>query len=135
MIGLIGGITAPWFSELFGITAKQEDPVAIANTFIVFTTMFFVGITALLVIISYFFTHQFIISKELKEAELVNGLKEKLQSEEGIATELAKAALLNPKISEEIKKLITEVAVDSKPKENQRIKKDLYIDKGEIKND
>ena len=60
----------------------KSDPVSIANTYIVFTTLFFVIISVLLAFVGYYFAQQFSLTKEEQIVHLFNELKTSIMKNE-----------------------------------------------------
>jgi hypothetical protein len=118
LIGFAGGALSPWVVGWFNgtIEQSQSDAIAIANTYIIFTTLIFVGFTVVLALAGYALTQQFSASKETQEAHLCKELEEKIRSDENIGIKLADAILDNPdvkrhldgKIGSKLKELIEE---------------------------
>lgn len=61
-------------------TSKLSDSVSVANTYIVFTTFFFVGITVLIGLAAILFTQQFSLSKETQLQQLVSELEGQIKT-------------------------------------------------------
>lgn len=98
LIGFAGGALSPWvLSWIMPVPiSSPDDAISIANTFIVFTTIFFVGITVILAVAGYVFTEQFSATKETQEIKALNELKEKIRSTEQTSNDLLDALLANP---------------------------------------
>jgi hypothetical protein len=98
LIAFAGGFFAfvfiNWLYKPVTITSAS-DAISIANTFIVFTTIIFVGFTVVLGIAGYVFTQQFSASKEAHEDRVIDDLKTRLKDDEGLNIELIKAILEN----------------------------------------
>ncbi|QBQ53070.1 hypothetical protein [Nitrosococcus wardiae] len=112
LAGFIGGAIAPWFLGWLKNATVQSpsNAIAIANTYIVFTTIIFVGITVVLAIAGYVFMQQFSASKESLEKQITEELQEKIQSDEGCGIKLANSILENPDVKRHLKiKLISKV--------------------------
>lgn len=100
LAGFAGGAISPWavgWLKSVQVTSTS-DAVSIANTYIVFTTIIFVGVTVILAIAGYVFTQQFSASKQSQESQLLDELKEKVKSDERVGIALAKAILENPDV-------------------------------------
>ena len=97
LMGFAGGAISPWvLGWLEGIKQPNvSDAVAIANTYIVFTTIIFVGITVILAIVGYVFTQQFSTTKEDQLNQLIYELKKKIQSDGKVGDEIIGIALAN----------------------------------------
>lgn len=91
-IGFIGGCLSPMFLSLFtAIVPKTLDQaVSIANTYIVFTTIFFVGITVLLAIGGYVLSQQLATTRKQLETQAHEDLMKRIRYSETIATEIVK---------------------------------------------
>lgn len=100
LAGFAGGSITPWvIGWLKSVqVATPSDAVSIANTYIVFTTTIFVGVTVILAIAGYVFTQQFSASKHSQENQLLDELKEKVKSDEHVGIALANAILDNPDV-------------------------------------
>lgn len=92
-MGFIGGCLAPMFWSLFTAThpSTLDQAVSIANTYIVFTTIFFVGITVLLALGGYVLSQQLATTRKHLEAAAYEALKKRLQYSETVATEIVKS--------------------------------------------
>jgi hypothetical protein len=69
------------FSE-FSIKIQSTDAISIANTYIVFTTIIFVGFSVFLAIAGFIFTQQFSTSKEDQFTHLLREIGDKLKENE-----------------------------------------------------
>ena len=97
--GFAGGALVHWFMNWWQATnVSPSDAVSIANTYIVFTTIIFVGITVVLAIAGYVLTQQLAANQETQEKQLIERLKEKLKTDEKIGIALAEAILDNPDV-------------------------------------
>jgi predicted PurR-regulated permease PerM len=96
-MGFIGGfLSFPVLDFYDGTRHFANDPIAIANTYIVFTTVIFAGLAVVIAIIGYVFTQQFAIAKELHIAHLVNELQESILDKDSTkATDILKIILKN----------------------------------------
>jgi len=108
LVGFTGGAITPWVMGWMKSVAVStpSDAYAIANTYIVFTTIIFVGITVVLAITGYVFTQQFSATKESQLHHLVDELKQKIMSGREIGEKLADATLKNPNFHDHIDKQI-----------------------------
>ena len=125
-IGFAGGAISPWvlgwIKSTAGVAGTPADAVAIANTYIVFTTFIFVGVTVILAIVGYVFTQQFSETKESQLSQITEELKKAAKTEEKIGIALIDAILENGdvkrhidnKLQEKIKELILESKAASK---------------------
>lgn len=91
-IGFVGGCLAPMFLSLFTATAPGtlDQAVSIANTYIVFTSIFFVGITVLLAIGGYVLSQQLATTRKQLETQAHEDLMKRIRYSETIATEIVK---------------------------------------------
>lgn len=89
-IGFIGGCLSPMFLSLFNKIeiGSLDQAVSIANTYIVFTTIFFVGITVLLSIGGYVISQQLAVNRKQLEKEANEQLLKRIRYSESIATEI-----------------------------------------------
>lgn len=109
LIGFGGGALAPWFVAWLRATdVSTADPVAIANTFIVFTTIIFVGVTVIIAVVSYVVTAQLATTREMQERQLLEDLRERLATDEKLGTSLARAILENPDVQRFLEKRLEE---------------------------
>jgi predicted PurR-regulated permease PerM len=108
LVGFIGGAISFWFMGWLKAVQvpSPSDAISIANTYIVFTTIIFVGVTVILAIAGYVFTQQFSASKQSQETLLVEELKEKIKSDERVGTKLAQAILDNPDVQRHLEKIL-----------------------------
>lgn len=99
VIGFAGGSMAPWFvAWLDAADLTSADPVAIANTFIVFTTIIFVGVTLIIAVVSYVVMAQLAATRELQERQLLDELRERLATDEALGVGLGRAMMENPDV-------------------------------------
>jgi hypothetical protein len=91
-MGFIGGCLSPMFLSLFKATAPNtlDQAVSIANTYIVFTSIFFVGITVLLAIGGYVLSQQLATTRKHLETQAHEDLMKRIRYSETIATEVVK---------------------------------------------
>lgn len=87
-------------------TLATVDVIAVANTYIVFTTIIFVGFTVVLGIMGYLFTQQFTASKHAQVAEALEDLQEKLRTDEYKGIKLLEALLENPDVKQHLDHLL-----------------------------
>lgn len=108
--GFVGGAMSPWIIGWIN-RAKVEatgDAISIANTYIVFTTIIFVGVTVILAVAGYVFTQQFSASKGAQEREILDELKVKIKEDEKAGISLANAILENNDVRRHLEKKISE---------------------------
>lgn len=108
--GFAGGAITPWVLGWLKAVAvgSPSDAVAIANTYIVFTTIIFVGVTVVLAIAGYVFTQQFSASKEAQELSVMTELKERIKSDEVIGIALADALIQNVEVQRHLENRLLE---------------------------
>jgi predicted PurR-regulated permease PerM len=98
LIGFIGGAMYPclqgWI-KTSTVPPSSSDAIAIANTYIVFTTIIFVGVTVILAIAGYIFTQKISESQETQETRIVEHLIKDVQKNEQLGTKLIQAILAN----------------------------------------
>jgi hypothetical protein len=96
--GLLTYLVAPYVRNNLGMAADlaKVDPVSIANTFIVFTTIIFVAITLLLALAGLAFTQSFSTAKHLQLDSVLDDLKERLETDGDFAVDFVSKALNNP---------------------------------------
>ena len=102
LISFIGGAFAfifwSYFSN-FSDYIKNIDAISLANTYIVFTTIIFVGFSVFLAIAGFIFTHQFSLSKESQIVHLLAEIKTQLkENKQDCAIKFIKVCLDNPDI-------------------------------------
>ncbi len=110
-VAFIGGFFAyiflSWWKSPPVITGS--DAVAIANTYIVFTTIIFVAFTLVITLLGYVFTQQFAHTKEMHIKHLLNEVEEELKSnknDQGI--KFIDAAFENPDIQKHVENKIND---------------------------
>lgn len=95
---------------------SASDAVSIANTYIVFTTIIFVGFTVVLGVAGYVFSQQFATSKEMHEDRLIQDLKLKLQDNEKLSWDIIQAALDNEavrlRLTETLENKVNQIVTD-----------------------
>ncbi|MFW3897676.1 hypothetical protein [Pseudomonas bharatica] len=118
LCGFAGGTLSPWIlGWIKGVSVgSASDAYAIANTYIVFTTIIFVGITVLLAIAGYVITQQFSAAKIAHEMQIIEELKERLATEERLGITLVNAILENREVTQHVRTLL-EQKVDALIKE------------------
>lgn len=114
LIGFAGGVLAflfiNWLCPFFKVkVGSVSDAISVANTYIVFTTIIFVGFTVVLGLASYVFTQQFSATKESNEIRILEDLKVRLKDNESLSLSLIKIIMEN----EAVKSHVT-VTLDSK---------------------
>lgn len=106
--GFAGGTLSPWILGWVR-EVKVETPgdaIAIANTYIVFTTIIFVGITVLLAIAGYVITQHFSAAKAAHETQIINEIAEKAKTEENLGINMINAILENPDVKQHVSTLL-----------------------------
>lgn len=108
LCGFAGGTLSPWILGWIKSVSvgTPSDAYAIANTYIVFTTIIFVGITVLLAIAGYVITQQFSAAKIAHEMQIIDELKDKLASEERLAITLVTTILENREVTQHVRTLL-----------------------------
>jgi len=108
LCGFAGGSLSPWVLGWIKSVSvpTASDAYAIANTYIVFTTIIFVGITVLLAIAGYVITQQFSAAKIAHEIQIIEELKERLSSEERLGITLITAVLENREVTQHVRRLL-----------------------------
>ena len=109
LAGFAGGFLSPWIvGWIKGVSVDTpSDAFAIANTYIVFTTIIFVGVTVLLAIAGYVITQQFSAAKSAHEYEIIEELIDGVRSDEELGVRILEALLENPDVVEHLQMLIT----------------------------
>lgn len=100
LMGFTGGVFAPLFLSLFvgAQVTEVADAFSIANTYIVFTTLFFVGVTVIMAALGYVITQQLALSKGEHERQALNDIGVKLSKDEQVGIELINQLLANPDV-------------------------------------
>lgn len=108
LIGFAGGALAPWTLGWIrsATVSTPGDAVSIANTYIVFTTIIFVGITVVLALAGYVLTQQFSATKQSQESQLIDELKDKVKNDEKVGIALANGILDNGDVKRHVDTLI-----------------------------
>jgi hypothetical protein len=118
IVAFAGGFFATLFINFLKPIALPStgDAVSIANTYIVFTTIIFVGFTVVLGVAGYVFSQQFATSKEMHEDRLIQDLKLKLQDNEKISWDIIQAALDNEaiklRLTETLENKVNQIVTD-----------------------
>lgn len=97
LIGFCGGATAPWVLGWFKSTVvpTPANAITIANTYIVFITVIFIGVTVVLAIVGYVFTQEFSTRKDMQVSQLFSDLKQLISTDEEKARKFVEAILEN----------------------------------------
>jgi len=102
LIAFVGGALSFifWYHLTdFENSIKVTDAISIANTYIVFTTIIFVGFSVFLAIAGFIFTHQFSTTKEDQFSHLIRELGTKLkENEDDFGIKFIKKSLENPDV-------------------------------------
>jgi uncharacterized Tic20 family protein len=108
LAGFAGGFLSPWIVGWIKRVSVEtaSDAYAIANTYIVFTTIIFVGVTVLLAIAGYVITQQFSAAKSAHEHEIIEELIEGVRTDEELGVRILEALLENPDVMEHLQTLI-----------------------------
>jgi len=109
MMGFIGGSLSPWVIGWIrsNTVPNPGDAVSIANTYIVFTTIIFVGVTLVVAIAGYVFSQQFAASKRSQENQIIEDLRDQIKTDEKLGIKLTNSILENPDTSRHIDMMIT----------------------------
>jgi predicted PurR-regulated permease PerM len=103
VVGFAGGLLSYPLLDMVGCHyQKISDPVSIANTFIVFTTIIFVGFSVVLVIIGFIFTEHLSTTKETHLQSLANEFPEMFKKDPNLALELVKKILADDHVMDHI---------------------------------
>lgn len=108
IIAFIGGFFAIEVVNYFspGQVPAGGEAIAIANTYIVFTTLIFVGFTVVLGLAGYVITQQYASSRELNESLLFNELKSKLRDNDDCSEDLIKVIVENDAVKSHLAKIL-----------------------------
>ncbi|MBF0449181.1 MAG: hypothetical protein HQK75_00235 [Candidatus Magnetomorum sp.] len=102
VISFIGGSFSFMFWNYladFSKNIKAADAISIANTYIVFTTIIFVGFSVFLAIAGFIFTHQFSTTKEDQFSHLLRELGTQLkENEDDVGIKFISKSLENPDV-------------------------------------
>ncbi|MHC3986252.1 hypothetical protein [Acinetobacter sp. TW_SC_4] len=125
-IGFIGGCLSPMFLSLFSPNvASLDQAYSIANTYIVFTTIFFVGITVLLALGSYVISQQLATTREQLETQAHKDLMKRIKYSESIATDIVKSLAENGdfknQITQNIKEHTHRILADAAQESNNKV--------------
>lgn len=116
--GFISGICGGLLSGAFtfaalnyffspGAVPTAADAIAIANTYIVFTTIIFVAITLFLTVAGLWFTQQFATSKELQIRHLISDIEAKLNDNtDDLGIKLVDKAFANSDVSRHVQSIL-----------------------------
>ncbi len=90
LCGFAGGSLSPWILGWIQSVpvATPANAYAIANTYIVFTTIIFVSITLLLAIAGYVVTQQFSAARVAHEMQIIDELREQLTTDNQLGMSL-----------------------------------------------
>lgn len=110
LVGFAGGTLSPWvLGWIKNVTVETAgDAFAIANTYIVFTTIIFVGITVLLAIAGYVIAQQFSAAKSAHESEIIDELIACVGKDEVMGVGIITAVLENPDVIAHLNKLMND---------------------------
>ena len=119
LLGFAGGCVSPWFVGWFlkNKVPGDADAIAIANTYIIFTTLIFVGFTVVLGVAGYVFTQHFSESQEMHTHQVCEELKLRIKEDEKVGISLANAMLENRDVirhlKEQLKSKVDELVKDA----------------------
>jgi hypothetical protein len=110
LVGFAGGAISPWvLGWIKRVTVETpSDAFAIANTYIVFTTIIFVGVTVLLAIAGYVIAQQFSAAKSAHESEIIDELIACVGKDEVMGVSIINAILENPDVIAHLNKLMND---------------------------
>jgi hypothetical protein len=137
LLGIVGGCLAIMLHSYFGsIPSRDQTPasdiMATANTYIVFTTFIFTGVTVVLAIAGYIFSQNISISTETNQELLFNALKEKVLKDEKMGISLLQTLLENPDVNRQFRDKITE-KTDAHLQEKLKMSQATYNQAAEIR--
>lgn len=123
-LSYVGGyfFLTSWTYFYSPVSVPESDVLSIANTYIVFTTIIFVGFSVLLVVGGIFFSHQFSQSKEEQTVHLFNEMEQLLkENKDDFGNKFIDKALenidvkryLETKLNEKFEQLKDEKDIDS----------------------
>lgn len=109
-IGFVGGVISPFFLSWIREINKPglTDAVSVANTFIIFTTLIFVGFTVILGVAGYIFTQQFATAKELQIRHLISELEEMLRKGDSFGVTFIEQSMKNPDVVRRLETVLEE---------------------------
>ena len=133
LISFIGGFLAFAFWSYFldfSTKIKSTDAISIANSYIVFTTIIFVGFSVMLALAGFIITLQFSTAKEDQFTHLLRELGEKLKENEGdFGIQFINKSLENPDVKNYLSdKLNNKLNQLIKEKANNLLKEQTIID-------
>lgn len=102
--GFMGGVLSHWFigwlmSTPCKVSPTPADVVATANTFIIFTTIIFTGVTVIVAIVGMAIAQRFAQSKELHERLIVDDLILKAKNDESLGRDIIKGIVENTEVT------------------------------------
>jgi hypothetical protein len=99
-VSFAGGILSVAFWGWFkGVSVGSPgDAVSIANTYIVFTTIIFVGFTVVLGVAGYVFTQQFSTTKEMQTGHLIKEVEDRLRDDADFGVSFIEKVMSNPDV-------------------------------------
>lgn len=97
LAGFAGGCISPWFVGWFGEVQVDtaSDAISIANTYIIFTTIFFVGVTVIMAALGYVLTHQLAQTRIDHQKEALENISKQLSKDEEPAIAMIDSLLRN----------------------------------------
>ena len=138
LIGFIGGAMYPFLlGWLKPLSVNTPDAVSIANTYIVFTTIIFVGITVILGIAGYIFTQKLSESQASQENRIVENLIKDVQKNETLGIRLVQTILengdvqrfFNDQIRSKIEESLKEIQADTNGNIQKNIQRSDAVNK------
>jgi hypothetical protein len=112
LVSFIGGYSSLVFCSYFADFRNKinaTDAISMANTYIVFTTIIFVGVSLVLVIAGFIFTHQFSTAKENSMHHLFDELESLLkENKSDYGIKFIESCLKNSDVREHLNKKLLE---------------------------
>jgi hypothetical protein len=112
IFGFFGGVIAALFAFALlnyhykGAGAVQGDPVAIANTYIVFTTFIVTAVAVVLAVAGLIFTQHFSMEKEAHVDHAFAALVQQITNGEGKAIAFTNELMNNPEVVQHVRKML-----------------------------
>lgn len=100
ILSFMGGFLAVLFLSWKGkgVVPKIDQAIAIANTYIVFTTFIFVAFTVLLTIVGYVLAQTFSANAKAQHTDVVESVKECISRDDEKATQVLASLLSSPQV-------------------------------------
>jgi hypothetical protein len=99
-LGFLGGLVSPHVARFFGVAGNlsADQAISIANTYIIYTTLIFVGFTVILGIAGYIFAQEFSDNKKHHLNNLIEEFSDKIRDDEDTGVKFIEAAFNNPDV-------------------------------------